>query len=357
MPRRLAITGLFEASVLEYDDRPLAPDEVLVRTELASGKHGTTFSMFDHRTFERMRFDVDRHLVVADDPEASPRMPTADNPWNTGTSGVGVVEAVGGDVRRFAAGDRVFGLMDIRENNIRSQNELWHLGDIDPLLALCVEPAYVSIHCVRESNLRYGDRVAVVGLGALGLLAVSIVREAGAENIIAIDLLPKRRELAAEYGADHTLDPGREDLPLLVRDLTGGMGVDIAIELTGAYAGLNTAITCTRVGGTVCSAGFYQGEANSLFLGREWHHNRLTMIVPHGCGWGHEPRDYPYWDSRRAMDTIVAMMRRGRLQAPGLVNKIYSLPDAVNVYQHIRQNPNEIIKFAVDFAARRAPRT
>ncbi len=352
MPRRLAITGLFEASILEYDDRPLAPDEVLVRSELASGKHGTTFSMFDQRTFDGMRFDVDRHLVVADDRGAGPGSPSPDNPWNTGTSGLGVVEAVGVDVKQFAAGDRVFGLMDIRETNIRSQKDLWHLGDIDPLLALCVEPAYVAIHCVRESNLRYGDRLAVIGLGALGLLAVSIAREAGAENIIAIDLLSKRRELAAEYGADHTLDPRVDDLPLLIRDLTDGMGVDIAIELTGAYAGLNTAIACARVGGTICSAGFYQGEANSLFLGREWHHNRLTMIVPHGCGWGHEPRDYPYWDSQRASDTIVAMMRSGRLKAPGLINKTYSLPDAVNVYQHIRQNPNEIIKFAVDLAAR-----
>ena len=339
MPKRLAITGHFEASILEYQDPPIAPDEVLVRTELASAKHGTTFSMLDHRTFDGMRFDVERHLVVADDPHAGPGRPSADNPWNTGASGLGVVEAVGEDVMEFAAGDRVFGLMDIRETNIRSETDLWHLGEIDPLLALLVEPAYVSIHCIRESNLRYGDRVAVIGLGALGLLAVSMAREAGADNIIAIDLLPKRRQLAAEYGADHSLDARRDDLALLVRDLTGGMGVDIAIELTGAYAGLNTAIQCARVGGTVCSAGFYQGEARDLYLGREYHHNRLTMIVPHGCGWGHEPRDYPYWDSRRALDTIVAMMRRGRLRAPGLIDKIYSLPEAVDAFQHIKQRP------------------
>ena len=351
MPRRLAATAPFEASIIEYEDRPLAPDEVLVRTELASGKHGTTFSMFDHRTFDGMRFDVERHLVVADEQGIGPGRPSPENPWTTGTSGLGLVEAVGADVEQFSAGDRVFGSMDIRETNIRRHNELWHLGQIDPLLALCIEPAYVSIHCVRESNLRYGDRVAVIGLGALGLLAVAIAREAGAESIIAVDLLPKRLELAAEYGADHTLEARADDLPVLVRDLTDGMGVDIAIELTGAYAGLNTAIKCTRVGGTVCSAGFYQGEAQGLFLGREYHHNRLTMIVPHGCGWGHEPRDYPYWDSQRANDTIVAMMRRGRLQAPGLINKVYSLPDAVNVFDDIRQEPNEIIKFAVDFSA------
>ncbi len=341
MPKRLAITGLYLASVLDYDDRPLAADEILVKTEIASGKHGATFSIFDYCTFEDKRFDVERHLVVDDGRDWSARSPSIENPWNTGTSGLGIVEAVGANVDRFVAGDRVFGLMDIRETNILHQSRLWRLGDIDPLLALCIEPAYVSIHFVRESNLRYGDRVAVIGLGALGLLAVCIARETGAESVFAVDLLPNRRALATEYGADHTLDPRDNDLLQLIRERTDGMGVDIAIELSGAYAGLNTAIACTRVGRLVCSAGFYRGgEANNLFLDREYHHNRLTMIVPHGCGWGHEPRDYPYWHSQRAYDAIVAMTRRGRLQAPGLVNKIYSLPDAVNVFQDIKRNTN-----------------
>ena len=238
--------------------------------------------------------------------------------------------------------------MDIRETNICAEDRVWPLGNIDPLVALCLEPAYVSIHCIRESNIRYGDRVAVIGLGALGLIAVSIAREAGAEMIIAADLLPQRRTLALEYGADHAVDPRAGDLAQQTRDLCDGMGVDVAIELTGAYIGLNTAIACARVGGLVCSAGFYQGEAQGLFLGREWHHNRLTMIVPHGCGFGHEPRDYPYWDSQRAFRTILSMMRQGRLNCRGLINRVYPLEAATQVFEHVRQQPDELIKFAVD---------
>ncbi len=351
MPRRLAITGHYQASILDYQDRPLDADEVLVRTEMASGKHGTTFAMFDPRTFDGKRFDVERHLVVDDARVASARLPSAGNPWTTGTSGLGVVEAVGAHVSRFAPGERVIGLMDIRETNIVAQGNLWRLGEIDPLCALCIEPAYVAFHCIRESNLRYGDKVAVIGLGALGLLAAGMAREAGASQIIAADLLPSRLALAKEFGADHALDAGQPDLPERIRQLSGGMGVDIVIELTGAYAGLNTAIRCARVGGLVCSAGFYQGEAQGLYLGREYHHNRLTMIVPHGCGWGHEPRDYPYWDKARAYDTIVAMMRLGRLPTAGIVNKVYALEEAVRIFQDIRRRPDEIIKFAVDFTA------
>ena len=95
--------------------------------------------------------------------------PAPENPWGTGTSGYGLVEAVGAGVTRFAVGDRVVGMMDIRETNVVHEDWLWDPGELDPLIALCMEPAQVSIHCVRDSNIRYGDRVAVIGLGALGL--------------------------------------------------------------------------------------------------------------------------------------------------------------------------------------------
>ncbi len=349
MPRRLAVTGMHEASVLQYEDGPLSQYDVLVRTEIASGKHGTTFAMFDGRNFKGKRYDSEHKLFIDAEDDGWGQRPSPENPWGTGTSGYGTVEAVGAAVTRFALGDRVVGLMDIRETNVVHEDWLWDPGDLDPLIALCMEPAQVSIHCVRDSKIRYGDRVAVFGLGALGLLAVSIAKAAGAETLIAVDFLPKRRALAREYGADHSLDPNDGDVALAIRDLTGGMGADVCIELTGVYPGLSAAISSARFNGTICSAGFYQGEAHSLFLGREWHMNNLTMIVPNGCGGWHETRDYPHWNNRRVGDTILSMMRQDRLKAQGLINRVYeSLDDATGVFQHILEAPDDLIKFAVD---------
>ena len=344
MPKRLAITGQYQVEILEYDDPPLAADQILVQTELASGKTGTTMGMFDNRTYAGQEFDQDMRLFVDDTSGAAQRTPTPDAPWNLGT-----VAAVGDNVTGYNVGDRVFGLMDVRETNIRTADQVWPLGDIDPYLALCVEPAYVAFHSVREAQVRYADTVVVVGLGALGLLAVRMARLSGAETLIALDPLPQRRELALAYGADHALDPTQGDPALEVHNLTGGKGVDIAIELSGVYPALQTAIRCVRVGGTVCSAGFYQGESQGLWLGREWHHNRLTMLVPHGCGWGHPPRDYPRWDAQRAYDAIVSMMRQGRLSADGLINLTLSPEEGTHIYDIIRQKPSEVIKYAVDF--------
>lgn len=348
MPRRLAIVGPYQVQVLEYDDPPLQPRQVQVRTELASGKHGTTFGMFDGRTFQGQRFDQEMRLFVAAEEEPGPQAGPA-APQNTGTTGVGTVIEVGPEATRWKTGDRVFGFMDIRETNLCHEERLWALGDVDPYLALCVEPAYVAFHCVRESQVRYGESVAVVGLGALGLLAVRMAVQGGAETVFAVDRLPNRLDWAARNGADHALNPADGDAALEIHRLTGGKGVDMAIELAGAYPALNTAIRSVRVGGTVCSAGFYQGEAHGLWLGREWHHNRLTMVVPHGCGWGHLPRDYPRWDERRAYDCIVSMMRKGRLTAPGLIDPVVSLDAGPEVFRLIREEPGQVIKYAIRF--------
>ncbi len=61
-------------------------------------------------------------------------------------------------------------------------------------IALCIEPAYVAFHAVRAAWFRYGDQVAVIGLGVIGLLAVRMAVQSGAQTIYAVDTLPGRRK-------------------------------------------------------------------------------------------------------------------------------------------------------------------
>ncbi len=97
------------------------------------------------------------------------------------------------------------------------------------------------------------------------------------------------------------------------------------------------------------SAGFFQGESKGLWLGREWHHNRLNIVVPHGCGWGHPPRDFPGWDAKRANETIVSMMRKGQIRVPGIIHPIVSLEEGPKVWKYIDQEPERVVKYAVAF--------
>lgn len=345
MPRRLVATEPYVLEVESFQSRPLTPTRVRVKTEFASGKHGTTQAMFDGRNFKNQTFDADMRMFRPS--TAAPN--GSGKPDVIGTTGVGVVVEVGKDVSRFEKGDRVVGLMSVASENVVEESRLWHLGDADPLEALCLEPAYVSIHAIRESNLRFGDTVAVFGLGAIGLIAVQMAYRAGASRVIAVDPLEIRRNWALAHGADEVLDPMSMDAPLLVHQLTGGAGVDIAIEAAGSYAALESAIKSTRITGTVCAAGFYQGEAQGVWLGRELHHNRLQIIVPHGCGWGHEPRDFPRWNEKRTHSTIVDMLQRKRLDFSGLIEPLVALDEAPAVWTRIEKSPGDVIKFGVRF--------
>ena len=360
MPRKLTFTGSRKIEIVEYEERPLAPHELRVRTEFASGKHGTPLAIMAGLNDPGQRWDDEMRLFVPSDKPSTENL-LASAP--VGTSGVGTIVEVGSGVSEWSVGDRVIGFLDVSETNIINTRRrqpwdgpplwldgcVWPLGDINPLDALCFEPAFVSFHCIRESNMRFADTVAVIGLGAIGLLTVRLAALSGAEQIFAVDPLPKRRQLALDYGAHHALDPFEVDAALEIHKLSGGPGVDVAIELSATYAGLQSAIRATRMEGTICASGVYLGEGRDLRLGEEFHRNRLTMIVPHGCFLGHKPRDYSRWDEYRAYDAIISMIRQGALTAPGLIQPLVSLDEGPAVWDLVVNKPAEVVKFGIRF--------
>lgn len=341
---QLRLTGDHICEWLDYEPSAPGPHQIQFRTEYASGKYGTYAAMLDSDTYGDTRLDPDTRLFLPIDQPVSARTEV-----RFGTTATGVVTDVGEHVTEFAPGDRVVALADICDLNTVNVDSAWPLGDLDPLSALCVEPAYVAFHCIRESGVRYGDTVAIVGLGALGQIAVQIARQAGAARVVGIDLSAGRRDIAHELGADLVIDPSVGDPALQLRRLLGSPGADVAIELTGVPAALNSAIRCVRVTGTVCAAGFYRGEGRGLFLGRESHHNRITIIVPHGCGWGHEPRDWPRWDRARAYEVLLDQMRSGRLDLAKIISPVVGVDEAPDLFRRTRDEPDKIIKFAVEF--------
>ncbi len=362
MPIKAVFNQQHEAVLLEYDERPLTANEVRIQTEYASGKHGTTMHLMDGRNRQGQRWDGDNRLYLpTDEPDPDP-VPDS----QVGASGVGTIIEVGADVRDWNVGDRVFGFMDVSETNIITVDRpadfiwpgfaqpspwlIWELGDLDPLTALCFEPAYVAVNSVRESNLRFGDAVAVVGLGAIGLLTVKVAALSGADVIFAVDPLPKRRQLALDFGAHHAINPFAVDAALEIKELTGGAGNDVAIEISGHYSALHTAIRAARFGGAVCQAGAISGNAAELWLGREFLTNSLKMIVPRGNGaMEYAPADYPLWDQYRIFDTIVSMMKQDKLTVPGLIDPLVSIEDFPETFELIKHDPSEVVKYGVRF--------
>jgi len=122
---------------------------------------------------------------------------------------------------------------------------------------------------VLNGGVRPGDVVAVVGAGPIGLSAIMGARLFSPSMIVAIDLADSRLEAAKQFGADVTVNNGRQDPLEVINELTGGLGADVAIEAVGVPATFELAVTLIRPCGHVANIGVH-GQPATLHLERIW---------------------------------------------------------------------------------------
>ena len=125
---------------------------------------------------------------------------------------------------------------------------------------------------VLNGNVQPGDVVAVVGAGPIGLSAIMGSKLFSPSHIIAIDLEDSRLEAAKQFGADVVINNGREDALAIVREMTGGLGADVAMEAVGVPATFELATQLVRPGGHIANIGVH-GEPATLHLEELWIRN------------------------------------------------------------------------------------
>ena len=141
---------------------------------------------------------------------------------------------------------------------------------IRPEVAAVQEPFGNAVHACTKVNLR-GKRVAIVGCGTIGLFAVAIARAMGANMVIGVEPLESHADMARRLGAHVVLRPERgssdkphasdPELTQQIRRLTDGVGVDVALEMSGVNSSVNNAIHAVRRGGDVILFGLKSGDA------------------------------------------------------------------------------------------------
>ncbi len=122
---------------------------------------------------------------------------------------------------------------------------------------------------VLNGNVRPGDVVAIVGAGPIGLSAITGARLFSPSHVVAIDLADIRLEAAKRFGADITVNNGRQDPLEVIRELTDGLGADVAIEAVGVPATFELAARLIRPGGHIANIGVH-GEPATLHLEDLW---------------------------------------------------------------------------------------
>jgi len=122
---------------------------------------------------------------------------------------------------------------------------------------------------VLAGGVRPGDLVAVVGAGPVGLAAIAGARLYSPAHVVAVDLSGARLEAARRFGADVTVNDARQDPLAVIRDLTGRLGADVAIEAAGAPATFEMAVKLARPGGRIANIGVH-GKPAVLHLEEQW---------------------------------------------------------------------------------------
>src|SRR5215210_3214161 len=351
VPRKLVAVAPRKAALVDYEEPTTGRNQVKVRVEYASPKHGTEASFFrGDDPFVADLFDEDWRLFLQREPGGQEAEdgedPALGNQW------VGVIVEKGDDVGRFRVGDRVCGYGSIRETQVLDAVDDPYLLKVPGIMpwknALCFDPAQFALGGIRDGHVRLGDRVAVFGLGAIGAIAAQMAKVAGASYVAVIDPIEKRRQGAVEAGADATFDPLHEDVGLELKRATGRAGVDAAIETSGNEQALQQALRSLAYGGTIAFVWWARAFSGTVDLGREAHFNNANLLFSRASS---EPnRDHPRWNRRRIATSCWEMLASGAIDCERIVDPVVSFAEAPRAYEeYVDRNPHNSVKLGVAF--------
>ena len=205
----------------------------------------------------------------------------------------------------------------------------------DEQAVLLADIASTGFSGAESGGVRLGDSVAVFAQGPIGLCATAGARLMGAALIIGVDMDPARREIAKRMGADVVLDPAESSIVDEIKRLTGGIGVDVAIEALGLQSTFEAALRVIRPGGTLSSLGVYSGKLEmpyDAFAAGLGDHRIVTTLCPGG---------------KARMERLLTLVASGRFDPRPLITHRMKLDDIVEAYSLFAERREGVLKVAI----------
>ncbi|MBR2650032.1 MAG: zinc-binding alcohol dehydrogenase [Clostridia bacterium] len=272
-------------------------------------------------------------------------------PRTSGYSSAGVVEAVGKNVRSVKVGDRVVvfwgshkGINVVPEENVVKIED----SEISFEVAAMSFISSFSMAAIRKTRLEMGESAMVVGLGILGMIAVKLLRAAGAAPIIAVDANPERREIAIKSGADYAFDPFESDFVSRVREVSHG-GVNVAIEVTGVGAGLNEALDCMAKFGRVALLGCTRNSDFTVDYYKKVHAPGITLVGAHTIARPEFESSPGYFTHRDDIRAVLRLCSGGRIRLDDIIAEVHTPSECEQVYERLVFDKNFPIAVQFDW--------
>ncbi|MBA2597736.1 MAG: alcohol dehydrogenase catalytic domain-containing protein [Chloroflexia bacterium] len=263
-------------------------------------------------------------------------------PHRFGHEPMGVVAGVGPGVTRVREGDRVTGIFNeayaefglARESgllpvppNVRDENALG-------------EPLACLVNALRRTPVALADRVALIGLGYMGLGMLQLLKLRGPSRIVAIDVREEARAAAKTHGATEVSAPAElppDSFLTSFGDWQSDRGFEVVIEASGTQAGLTLAGELVRPHGVLSILGYHQGGPRTVDVGM-WNWKAIDVVNAH---------------VRRRADLMASMRiglelaAKGLIDLGSLVTHRYTLDEVDRAYTDLETKPEGFIKGVV----------
>ena len=208
-------------------------------------------------------------------------------------------------------------------------------GLSDEQVLMCPDIMSTGFGGAESGRIRIGDTVAVFAQGPIGLCATAGARLSGATTVIGVDRISGRLEIARRMGADVVIDASRTDPVQEIMRLTGGRGVDVAIEALGTQATFEACLRVLRPGGTLSSLGVYSGDLKiplDAFAAGLGDHKIITTLCPGG---------------KERMRRLMSVIQAGRVDLGPMVTHRFRLDDIEQAYELFGHQRDGVIKVAI----------
>jgi 2-desacetyl-2-hydroxyethyl bacteriochlorophyllide A dehydrogenase len=342
MARTVVFTAPRQVDIVDMPDPSVQPGQVLIRTLYSGISHGTEMAVYRGvAPFYDKRYDRATRLFLAD----------GASDWHYpipyGYENVGEVTQLGDGVTDLQVGDRVFTYSGHQTHVVVDQQQAFRLPEgMPPEHGLFVALAGVAYNGILDARILLGETVVIFGLGVVGQLLVQLSRWSGAAQVIGVDLVEKRLAHARRLGADAALNPSStSDVALQVRQMTGNRGADVVIDCTGSATALNQAIRTVGFQGTVVVVSFLAGEARGLYLGDDFHHNRIRLVSSQAAGVN--PELHPRWTGDRKFKAALSVLPR--LDLDGLITQRLPFEQAARGYEMVDRHPEDVIQVILTY--------
>lgn len=206
-----------------------------------------------------------------------------------------------------------------------------------------IEAAGGSLHVVRRARIQPGATVAVFGAGPIGLCATQWALLTGAKQVVVVDPVERKRQLATELGAAATVDPTAGSASEAIRELTGGQGVDVALEFSGSPSGQFECVAALKKHGV---AVFYGISHKGLELSPPLVDRILRHELTVTGAWNADFSATASNDWRIALDFVA----RRRLKTRPLISNRFPLSEAPSVFKQLAQPGHDMIKVVFEVA-------